>query len=80
MIMLSALGRFAPPELEDLADQSGMLPEAGDHWSEFDWPEELRARLEADRGWAEQWWSEYVGDAVRLTEEALEEMPENYDC
>jgi hypothetical protein len=78
VIQIGVLGPFGSAELGELADEDGMIPEAGDRWSDFHWSDERRAQLDADPEWAERWWGELVDDALRLTEEALEEMPESY--
>ena len=57
-VMLGDFGADLP------SDRRGYVPEKGDQWQDFDWPE--------DTVWTDESWAEYVQRSIALTKKARE--------
>ena len=65
--------------LQRYADMDGLVPEAGNRWSEFHWTHR-EWRMFADRENGQIYWERFLSETVVATTEALEVLERLHDA
>jgi hypothetical protein len=78
--MIFQLFDFGPlsAKLQQYADLQGLIPSLGDRWQDFHWSRSIH-RLFSDQVNGEEYWQQFIRQAMSATDNALEMFEELHE-